>query len=216
MNLKKLFVIALLLPTTALNGYGEWKPDEKLLQNIWKEVVKITEIAPNTPMHTVVFLEKNDPENFEKFIFKDNKGKIEVYLGSINEVVWDERMVYQKSRGARGCDISHKEKEALIYSMTAHGMEHSALHRKRVPSNLHHRQMKEKGYFLPVLNYINDYFKINAGFKSNRNGCQVDISMRSLEKAIKIDEKEIDLGDIGLEPIIIIAPRFKPKPSNLK
>jgi len=207
MNLKKLAWSALLSPIMVLSGCAGWKPyesimvfnsrkewksDEQLIQNIWKEVVKITEIEPNTPMPKIEFLKNADPEAYERFYGKDRKDrKIETYLGSIWETISEMQDAYDKSGAAYGCNINYKEREAFIYSAMAHGMLHDSLWLKRVPKNSHHRQMKEKGYFLSVSSYINDYFKINTAFKSNRNGCQVKILMKSLDIAIKNDEKEI-------------------------
>ncbi|MBI3046382.1 MAG: hypothetical protein HYY86_02505 [Candidatus Harrisonbacteria bacterium] len=188
MNLKKLARSALLLPVIVLSGCEEWKSDEQLIQNIWKEAVKITEIDPNTPMPQVIFLKKTEPKALGKFFYEYNKA--EIYLGSITEFIWKAQDAYQKSDGTSGYDFSHKEIEASVYNTVAHEMLHGALYLKDVPGNLHHRQMKEKGYLLPVLSYINDYFKINDGFKSHRNGYHVNLSMQSLTKAIDEDEEE--------------------------
>lgn len=180
------------MPIMALSGCKEWEPDEKLIQNIWKEVMKITAIDPNTPMPEILFLKKIDPEAKGRFIAKNSKEKkIEVYLGSIFEDAWRNQDAYDKSYGTRGYNFSHKDVQALIYGVIAHEICHYALWLKRVPKNLHHRQMKEKNYLLPVLSYINGYFKINAGFKSDQNGYHVDIAMKCLERAIEIDEEEI-------------------------
>ena len=201
MNLKKISWITVLAPmmalsacrTMPLNRYGEWEPDEILLQNIWKEAVRITEIDPNAPPPKIEFLERNDPENLGMFFPEYPEHRIEIYLGGVTEIIWRVRGIYQRSGGTRGCDMSYIEGMAYIYNSPAHEMLHSALEHKGVLGTLEqHRQMKEK-YLLPILSYINDYFKINAGFKSNRNGCQVDLSMKSLEKTISNDEKRTKL-----------------------
>ncbi|MDP3729479.1 MAG: hypothetical protein Q8R26_01850 [bacterium] len=180
MNLKKVAQAALLIvPLIALSGCDEWKADEKLVSNIWQEVVKITELNPDTPMSRIVFLQTSPPGAHGRFYLQNKKA--EIYLGSIYRTIWRQRDAYDKYGFVYGKNISYKEGEALVYNTVAHEMLHYALYLKGVPSNDHHRQMKEKGYLLSVIGYINDYFKINAGFKSHRNGWQEDISMQSLD-----------------------------------
>ena len=121
MNLKKLVRLAILLPVMALGCMGqkphkpimalnsreEWKSDEQLIQNIWKEVVKITEINPNTPIPPIIFLEETDPKALGRFLVENNKVKIKIFLGSIQKLVKNARDVYQQSGGTHGYGIGH-------------------------------------------------------------------------------------------------------------
>ena len=90
MHLKKLVWLALLLPIVASGKHHEeWKPDEVLLKNLWKEVKKITEINPNTPKPPLIFNEKIDPEKkaLGRFSVKDRKMKMEIFIGSIQKLI---------------------------------------------------------------------------------------------------------------------------------
>jgi len=169
-------------------GCEEWRADEKLVQNIWQEVVKIAELDPNTPMPQVVFL-KNSERGVNGRCYLQEK-RAEIYLGSIYNTIWAQRSVHGRYGAAYGYDISYKEGEALVYDTVGHEMLHYALFLKLVPTNEHHRLMKENGYLLLVISYINDYFDINSGFKSDRNGCQEDITMRSLGLGIEKDAEK--------------------------
>jgi hypothetical protein len=163
--------------------------DEVLVQNIWQEVVKITELNPDTPMPEIVFLKSSPPDAQGRFYFQEKRA--EIYLGSIIRTIWAERTAYEKSGGTCGSNISYTEGKALVYDTVAHEMLHYALYLKGVQVRDQHRQMKEKRYLLPVIGYINDYFKINTSFKSHENGYQQDISMRSLKLGIEHDTEEI-------------------------
>ena len=147
----------------------EWKPNEQLLQNTWKEMLKITELNPDTPMPQIVFLKSSPPGVQGRCYFQDKK--IEIYLGSIRNSIWAQRNAYKK--------------------IVVHEMLHYALYLKGVPTRHQHREMKEKGYLLPVIGYINDCFKINANFKAHREGYQEDLSMRSLELGIEKDTEAV-------------------------
>jgi len=181
----------LLLCSFPMLGCEEWKADEKLVQNIWQEVVKTTELNPDTPMPQIIFLKSSPPDAKGRFYFQEKRA--EIYLGSILRSIWQQKNAYahKKSGAAYGSNISYIEGRALVYNTVAHEMLHYALYLKGVPVKDQHRQMKEKGYLLLAIGYINDYFKINDGFKSNQNGYQEDITMRSLAKGIEQDTEEI-------------------------
>ena len=51
----------------------EWKPNEQLLQNTWKEMLKITELNPDTPMPQIVFLKSSPPGVQGRCYFQDKK-----------------------------------------------------------------------------------------------------------------------------------------------
>ena len=188
MNLKKVAQTVLLIaPIVILSGCEEWKADEKLVQNIWQEVVKITELNPDTPMPQVVFLKKRDRKAFGKFYPQDKK--IEIYLWSIRDYIW----VCITKDYISPYHLSYGEGEAFIYDTVAKLMLYEALNQQMVPQNYWNRRIKEKGYLLSLIQYTNDYLKINAPFKPPRNGNQEYISMKLLDLQIELEiEREKD------------------------
>ena len=183
MNLNKLKLLALLLPAMALSGCKEWKADQMLVENLWKETVKVTGLPAETPMPKVEFLQGLDPKGegaLGRCYYGDDK-RLEIYLGEGIRSIWN----YQDGKNGPGWNVSYGEGRALIYSTAAHEMLHYALFLRGVGNYRHHKAMQEFGYLEKLVDFISQHFQIHP------DGFQKEIVLKRLAKGISNDEKSL-------------------------
>ena len=211
MNLKKLIMIAVLLPllTNGCVSLPKRQVEPDIASDLWNKILEITELKDTSPMPEITLFEKDTYEESPEDCSKYNAEKLQKQCQEYNETLNNKntlaRAFLLENRIELYTEIINKQyswlqynhnlwlkngvEDIYFYKTVAHEMLHHALWRKWLNENQReyrdtleqHRLMRDKKYLESAILYLCRRFNLEPKFIID------ELKMADLEYSIKSD-----------------------------